>query len=97
LLKGLDETVEICEVREQGRESGGPPTSSEKAQQQVRPDEEPVLGWRPALGQAIPNTRWVLERKLGEGGFGELWLGRHQHPKKDGSSNSVSKLNGSGF
>ena len=39
--------------------------SSDKAQRQVRPDEEPVLGWRPAVGQSIPNTRWVLKEKLG--------------------------------
>jgi eukaryotic-like serine/threonine-protein kinase len=83
LLKGLDEPVEVCEVREAGQEQApGPPTSSEKAQRQVRPDEEPVLGWRPAVGQAVPNTRWVLEKKLGEGGFGEVWLGQQQTTKE---------------
>jgi serine/threonine-protein kinase len=40
-------------------------------------DAEPVLGWRPAIGQMVPNTKWMLEKKLGEGGFGEVWLGRH--------------------
>ena len=49
LLKGLDEPVEICEVREARKEAAGPPTSSEKAQRKVSPDEEPVLGWRPAV------------------------------------------------
>jgi eukaryotic-like serine/threonine-protein kinase len=82
LLKGLDDAVEICEVREQGNGVGGPPTSSEKAQRQVRADEEPVLGWRPAVSQAIPNTRWFLEKKLGEGGFGEVWLGRNTTTKE---------------
>jgi eukaryotic-like serine/threonine-protein kinase len=72
LLKGLDEPVEICEVREAGQEALSPPTSSEKAQRQVRADEEPVLGWRPAVGQVVPGTRWALEKKLGEGGFGEV-------------------------
>ncbi len=75
LLKGIEEAVEICEVRETGRVPLSPPTSSEKAQRQVRADEEPVLGWRPAIGQLVPNTKWILESKLGEGGFGEVWLG----------------------
>jgi serine/threonine-protein kinase len=44
--------------------------------------EEPVLGWRPAVGTVVPNTQWVLEQKLGEGGFGEVWLGRHQKLKE---------------
>jgi serine/threonine-protein kinase len=39
---------------------------------------ESVLGWRPAIGQVVPGTRWVLEGKLGAGGFGEVWLARHQ-------------------
>jgi serine/threonine-protein kinase len=34
------------------------------------------------LGQVVPNTKWVLERKLGEGGFGEVWLGRHETMKE---------------
>lgn len=79
LLKGIEEPIEICEVREAGpAEAPSPPTSSEKAQRQVRLDEEPVLGWRPAVGQPVPNTRWVLEEKLGEGGFGEVWKARHE-------------------
>jgi WD40 repeat protein/class 3 adenylate cyclase len=83
LLKGIEEPVEVCEVREAGQgEAPGPPTSSEKAQRQVRADEEPVLGWRPAVGQTVPNTSWVLEKKLGEGGFGEVWVGRHQTMKE---------------
>ncbi len=59
-----------------------PPTTSDKAQRQVSADTEPVLGWRPALGQRVPNTQWTLEKKLGEGGFGEVWLGRHQVMKE---------------
>lgn len=82
LLKGLEEPIEIGEVREEGQAGGGAPPSSEKAQRQARPDEEPVLGWRPAVGQAVPNTRWQLEQKLGEGGFGEVWLGRNTSTKE---------------
>ena len=58
-----------------------PPTSSEKAQR-VAGEGESVLGWRPAVGQVVPNTKWVLEQRLGEGGFGEVWLGRHQTMKE---------------
>ncbi len=82
LLKGLDEAVEICEVREAGKEAAEPPANTEKAQRQVRAGEEETLGWRPAVGQTVPGSRWSLEKKLGEGGFGEVWLGRHQHTKE---------------
>ena len=41
------------------------------------------MGWRPAVGQEVPNTPWVLEEKLGEGGFGEVWRGRHRKLKED--------------
>ena len=82
LLKGLEEAVEICEVREAGKERQDRRPVPKKRSAKVAPDEEPVLGWRPAIAQAVPNTRWVLEKKLGEGGFGEVWLGRHQRTKE---------------
>ena len=37
----------------------------------------PVL-WKPAVGAVIPRTHWQLDRPLGEGGAGEVWLGHHQ-------------------
>jgi len=82
LLKGVDEPVEICEVGEAGLAALKAPADGAKAQRKVSADEEPVLGWRPAVGQMVPNTKWVLEQKLGEGGFGEVWLGRHQAMKE---------------
>jgi WD40 repeat protein/class 3 adenylate cyclase/tRNA A-37 threonylcarbamoyl transferase component Bud32 len=76
LLKGIEEPIEICEVRAAGS-SASPPTSNEKATR-VSTDGNLVLGWRPALEQLVPTTRWKLIEKLGEGGFGEVWLGQHE-------------------
>ncbi len=77
-LKGVEEPLEICEVGEIGDGLLTPPTNSDKAQRHVSPESEPVLGWRPALELMVPHTKWVLEQKLGEGGFGEVWLARHE-------------------
>ena len=77
-LKGVDEPIDICEVGEEGEALLSPPRDSEKARRHVAAGDEPVLGWRPAAGQAVPNTKWILEKNLGEGGFGEVWLGRHE-------------------
>lgn len=83
-LKGVEEPLEICEVRGggAGAEGLGPPTTTEKARRVEAADGEAVLGWRPAVGQVVPKTRWVLEEKLGEGGFGEVWKARHDMLKE---------------
>ncbi len=82
LLKGIETSLEVCEVGEDGIAPLQAPAGSEKAQRQVTAEAEAVVGWRPAVGQVVPSTRWRLETKLGEGGFGEVWLGRHQHTKE---------------
>ncbi len=76
-LKGVDNPIEICEVGENGCARLSAPANSEKAHRVNTAEGEPVLGWRPAIGQHVPGTGWVLERPLGEGGFGEVWLGFH--------------------
>ena len=65
-FKGLEEPIEVCEVRAGMDGPATPPTNSDKAQR-VAAEGELVLGWRPAIGQEVPNTKWVLEEKL-EGG-----------------------------
>ena len=61
-LKGVDEPVEICEVAEVGSRPAVPPPSTEKARRVTDAQDAPVLGWRPAIGQVVPNTHWQLER-----------------------------------
>lgn len=83
LFKGVDEPVEVFEVGAEGIAPLTPPPDSDKARRAVRIDEEETLGWRPAIGLDIPNRSfWHLDRKLGEGGFGEVWLGSNSKTRE---------------
>ena len=81
-LAGVEDLIEVCEVGEAGSAQLKAPTDAPKAQRKISRDDEPVVGWRPAVAQLVPKTQWLLEKKLGEGGFGEVWLGRHQTLKE---------------
>ncbi len=75
LFKGVEDPVEVFEVGAADFAPLSVPPDGEKAKRAVRPGEEEALGWRPACGLEVPGrTGWLLARKLGEGGFGEVWL-----------------------
>ncbi|MFH0793640.1 MAG: protein kinase, partial [bacterium] len=78
LFKGVDEPVEVFEVGVSGKAPLTPPKDSEKVRRAIAPGDEVTLGWRPAPGLEIPNRKGlILDRKIGEGGFGEVWLAKH--------------------
>lgn len=45
----------------------------------IEPNDRPSAPppWTPAANQVVPGTQWRLVEKIGEGGTGEVWSGRH--------------------
>ncbi len=77
LLKGIHEPVEIFEIGIRDMAPFVKPTSGSETVRSVSAEEETMLGWRPAMALEVPRRPgWELEAKLGEGGFGEVWLAR---------------------
>ncbi|MDB5321929.1 MAG: hypothetical protein JWN40_3560 [Phycisphaerales bacterium] len=75
MFKGATEPMDVFEVGAEGSAPLAPPPDTEKAKRHIRPGDEETLGWRPALGRSLESTtNWILVEKLGEGGFGEVWL-----------------------
>ena len=78
LVSGINEPVELFEVGLPGLSPLSPPPEAEKGQRAVSAGEELTLGWRPAAELTIPTRpNWVLDRGVGEGGFGEVWIATH--------------------
>lgn len=78
LCHGSDEAIEVFEVGAAGLAPLCAPDDCEKARRAVPAHEEETLGWRPAAGLGIPTMEsWIIEQRLGEGSFGEVWLARH--------------------
>jgi serine/threonine protein kinase/class 3 adenylate cyclase len=72
------EAIEVFEVGAVGISPFMRPPDSEKAHWYANLEEEALRNWLPGAGREVPGRpSWVAERKLGEGGFGEVWLVKH--------------------
>jgi serine/threonine-protein kinase len=74
-LSGSDEPMEICEVGVEGISPLQVPPDTANAKRALASGDEVMFGWRPGIGLEIPDRPgWQLDRKIGTGGFGEVWL-----------------------
>lgn len=69
----VDESFEVCEV---GLSITRPADTANIVSSDSL-EQERMRGWRPSIGQPIPTREnWLIQEKIGEGGFGEVWLAR---------------------
>jgi len=75
-FEGSDEAAAVFEV---GVEGFAPLVAPGGVAGATRVEaEDTILGWRPAPGlPVLERPNWIVQRKLGEGGFGETWLVSH--------------------
>jgi eukaryotic-like serine/threonine-protein kinase len=82
-VHGLEQPVALFEVGTRGTAPLRTPPDIQGGKRLVTTQDEPTLGWRPATGQAIPQRpNWTLRERLGQGGFGEVWLAVHPSGEK---------------
>jgi len=82
-FKGVETSLDMYEAGLEGMAPLVPPTDTDKARREVSSDEESTLGWRPAQNQEFPGRpNWILSEKLGEGGFGDVWLVEHSKTRE---------------
>ncbi len=80
-FRGIEEPIEIFEVGAEGNALLEPPAGTKKATPVL--SEDVVLGWRPAPGLVMPGrNHWMIVKKLGAGGFGEVWLAAHKKTRE---------------
>lgn len=77
-FKGLEDPIEIFEAGVKGvaalRSPSDKPPNAQRVGR-VAAEEE----WWPAVGLEIPTRKnWILQKKLGEGSIGEVWLAEHK-------------------
>ncbi len=83
VFQGVAEAVEVYEVGREGVAPLAPPADTDKVQRIL--DLDTITGWRPAPGIEVPHRpNWVLEEKVGTGGFGDVWRAEHKktHEKR---------------